>query len=195
MGRPKSATSSGNLVSQVQTAKLPHSLQELLSLSQSNLAAVDLAVLNSLCAEGLPGAENRDIAQVQTHLDQWAQWVKKVQQDLVGAWVGLSEDQAHYVRLELEPAGHGRIAVVFLTDKVNAFRIDRWDYRDERVALGTTPLGASPLKIRFSGKALSAQEISIEMSGRDWRKLCSLRKEAELLARDRIARDSLRTTK
>lgn len=112
-------------------------------------------------------------------------------QDLVGAWVGISEDQAHYVRLELDPGGQGRIAVVFLTQTTSVFSIDRWECRDGHVTLATSPLNPNPSQIRFAGKASNGQKISLTMAGPDWQRTCLLRKEAELLSRDRMARETL----
>ena len=45
-------------------------------MSPDELAKVDLAVMNLLCAAGLPGAENLDIPAAQRKLDQWAAKLK-----------------------------------------------------------------------------------------------------------------------
>lgn len=53
--------------------KQPVSLSELLALKPENLGAIDIGLLNLLCAEGLPGAENLDIPECMATLDQWAE--------------------------------------------------------------------------------------------------------------------------
>jgi hypothetical protein len=52
------------------------SLDELLKMSPEQLADVDIAEMNLLCATGLPGAENLDIDQRLATLDRWAARVK-----------------------------------------------------------------------------------------------------------------------
>ena len=64
-----------------QTAKAdtlvqPKTLAELLALPPDQLEKVDLARIDLLCAEGLPGAEDLDIEKCIRTLDGWAQYVK-----------------------------------------------------------------------------------------------------------------------
>lgn len=54
----------------------PRSLGELLSLSSHELARVDLALMNLLCAEGLPGSETLDIDRTLRALDLWTERVR-----------------------------------------------------------------------------------------------------------------------
>lgn len=54
----------------------PASLDELLSLTPDELARVDLALMNLLCAEGLPGSEWLSIPLILQTLDQWAERVR-----------------------------------------------------------------------------------------------------------------------
>ena len=56
--------------------KSPQNLDQLLSLNADELTGVDIARINLLCAEGLPGAENLNVEQCLTTLDQWAQHIK-----------------------------------------------------------------------------------------------------------------------
>jgi hypothetical protein len=51
-------------------------LREILALSPLQIDECDIAVLNLICAEGLPGAENADAAESLTTLDQWADRVR-----------------------------------------------------------------------------------------------------------------------
>jgi len=56
--------------------KTPHTLAELLDLSPADLEHCDIARMNLLCAEDLPGAENLNVDECLTSLDQWAQHIK-----------------------------------------------------------------------------------------------------------------------
>ncbi len=54
------------------------SLEQLLAMGPDQLAKVDIAEMNLLCATGLPGAEGMDIDKCLAKLDQWAARVKEV---------------------------------------------------------------------------------------------------------------------
>jgi tetratricopeptide (TPR) repeat protein len=64
---------STNVVSN-NTFSAPHTLAELLNLSATELAQCDIARMNLLCAEGLPGAENLNLDESLAMLDRWAKW-------------------------------------------------------------------------------------------------------------------------
>lgn len=51
---------------------MPTSYYDLLAMSPEELAKVDIALMNLLCAKGLPGAENLDIPAVLKQIDEWA---------------------------------------------------------------------------------------------------------------------------
>lgn len=54
----------------------PRSHYDLLAMSPDQLAKVDIAVMNLLCAKDLPGAENLDIPAILRQLDEWAAKVR-----------------------------------------------------------------------------------------------------------------------
>lgn len=54
----------------------PASYYDLLAMSPDELAKVDIALMNLLCAKGLPGAENLDVPTVLKQIDEWAAKVK-----------------------------------------------------------------------------------------------------------------------
>ena len=56
--------------------KTPRSLAELLDLSPPELEHCDIAQMNLLCAESLPGAENLNVDEMLVTLDAWAQHIK-----------------------------------------------------------------------------------------------------------------------
>jgi hypothetical protein len=55
---------------------MPANYYDLLAMSPEELAKVDIAVVNLLCAKGLPGAENMDVPATIKQLDEWAAKVK-----------------------------------------------------------------------------------------------------------------------
>ena len=63
-------------VAAVSTRPPPATLAKLLALDETTLAAVDVARVNLLCAQGLPGAEGLDVDRVLTTLDNWVEQVR-----------------------------------------------------------------------------------------------------------------------
>ncbi len=58
---------------------IPENLDALMSLSNEEIQEIDIAVLNLLCAEGLPGSENIDIEYCLYTLDEWAEHVLEME--------------------------------------------------------------------------------------------------------------------
>ena len=59
----------------------PRDLAELLSLPHADLARCDIARMNLLCAEGLPGAEGLDVDECLATLDQWTESIRRYTAD------------------------------------------------------------------------------------------------------------------
>jgi hypothetical protein len=70
-------------------------LSDLLALSADKLAAVDIAVMNMLCAEGLPGAEELNIPRCLATLDSWTHIIKRYTRDCSG-YYQRDPDQYHH---------------------------------------------------------------------------------------------------
>ena len=73
---PTTLTFGGGERAQGYTTKSPQTLSELLGLPTSELGRCDTAMLNLLCAQGLPGAEQINISDYLATLDQWARHVR-----------------------------------------------------------------------------------------------------------------------
>ncbi len=59
---------------------IPNDYAKLITLSDKDLQEVDIALMNLLCAKGLPGTKNLDINGSIATLDQWAELVKQNEQ-------------------------------------------------------------------------------------------------------------------
>ena len=68
----------------------PQDLQQVLTLPDSAITQLDIGLVNLLCAEGLPGADNLNVQECVTTLDQWAQRAK-------------SETERHLYRFKANP--------------------------------------------------------------------------------------------
>jgi hypothetical protein len=77
--------------------KQPQTLKELLALSPAELEHCDIARMNLLCAEGLPGAENLNVNECMAALDQWAQ---HIQSETARNFHHFKEDPAYFYNSE-----------------------------------------------------------------------------------------------
>ena len=73
--------------------KQPATLAQLLDLSPADLEKVDIARMNLLCAEALPGAENLNVDESLAKLDIWAQHIKS---EIDRNFHHYSEDPAYF---------------------------------------------------------------------------------------------------
>ena len=72
-----SAGGSGVYSTKMDSRRQVRSLYELLSLSESELEQVDIALMNLICAQGLSGAERLDIDDCLAQIDQWVRLIRK----------------------------------------------------------------------------------------------------------------------
>ena len=101
-------------------------LPELLATPTNRLGQVDIAVLNLLCAQGLPGAEKLDAAQYLAVLDGWTQRVK-------------SETERHLYRFRANPSEYENSEAYFrmLIMSVVLYEDYNIRYNPSRIALPT----------------------------------------------------------
>jgi hypothetical protein len=78
---------------EIPVLKTPHTLAELLALPPAELEHCDIAQMNLLCAESLPGAENLRVDESLATLDQWAQHIKS---EIDRNFHHYSEDPAYF---------------------------------------------------------------------------------------------------
>jgi hypothetical protein len=74
-------------------ARKARTLEELLAMSPQQLAEVDVAEMNLLCATGLPGSEDLDVDRCLAALDRWAGRVK-------------SETDRHFYKFARDPGSY-----------------------------------------------------------------------------------------
>ena len=75
----------------------PRTYTDLLDMSDDELARVDIALVNLLCAEGLPGSEKLDKRAVLGKLDRWAE---QVQAETDRHWIKFHRDPGDYENSE-----------------------------------------------------------------------------------------------
>ena len=75
---PLRSTQADSAASEVSAAgaAIPQSYHDLLAMTEDELARIDIAVANLLCAKQLPGAQSLDIPAVLKKLDEWTARVK-----------------------------------------------------------------------------------------------------------------------
>lgn len=79
------------------SADAPRTLEGLLALKPAEIEGTDIALMNLLCAEGLPGAENLSVDECLATLDQWA---RHAQREIGRNFHHFREDPAYYYHSE-----------------------------------------------------------------------------------------------
>ena len=78
IGHQRSSTAAGPGTPEpiAPTAQKAFSLDKLLAMTPDELAGMDIAEMNLLCATGLKGSEGLDVAKCMSRLDDYAKWVR-----------------------------------------------------------------------------------------------------------------------
>ncbi len=79
--------------------KIPQTFEELIKLSDEEIENFDVARMNLLCAQGLPGSEDLDIDACLQKLDQWAQHIKLREQQSLPAFFKYREKYQNSIAL------------------------------------------------------------------------------------------------
>jgi hypothetical protein len=95
--RRPAVSESPNTTPSPSRANAPRTLSELLALKPDKLEGIDIALMNLLCAESLPGAEDLNVSEHLATLDQWAQHAKG---EIDRNYHHFREDPAYYYRSE-----------------------------------------------------------------------------------------------
>ena len=83
--------------SQTNDVKSPRTFADLIALQPNELAGTDIALMNLLCAEGLPGAESLKVNECMATLDKWA---GRVDSETKRNYHRFREDPSYYYNSE-----------------------------------------------------------------------------------------------
>ena len=102
-------------------------------------------------------------------------------QEVSQAWVGFSEDELLFLRLDLNYDGTGLGCYLSISDEGHPFRITSWTYESPSIDFRFAPAdGDKPYFRRLSGKIIG-RAMDLTMSGDRWETRISLRKESDLV--------------
>jgi len=79
------------------SANAPHTLSQLMALRPDQLEGTDIALMNLLCAEGLPGAEELNVGECLASLDRW---VEHAEREIDRNYHHFRQDPAYYYNSE-----------------------------------------------------------------------------------------------
>jgi hypothetical protein len=112
-------------------------------------------------------------------------------EEVAQIWLGISEDELYVVRLSLSQDGKGSGGYIFVDDKPFLFRIADWKYQAGKISI--TP--ESPEHARsglrgFTGE-ISGIAMELTMSGQDWHRHLSLRRESQMEHRWNMLKEAM----
>jgi hypothetical protein len=104
-------------------------------------------------------------------------------QEVSQAWIGFSEDELLFLRLDLNYDGTGLGCYLSISEEGHLFNITSWTYKppgiDFRVASGD---GDPPYFNQLSGRIIG-RAMELTMSSAGWKSRISLRREGDLVPR------------
>ncbi len=98
-------------------------------------------------------------------------------EELITAWIGVTEDELYMFRLELTGDARGRLAYAFLDSEPRVFPVLEWTLTDRTFALSVGPDRSGPgTVVSGKGRATGAA-LSLVLEGGDWRRRAEFRRE------------------
>lgn len=151
-------------MSRVRVMEQVHRVRRVLTLPKRSLVFLVMAVL-FLSTAMLNGSKS----------------VRIQRDDLVGTWVGLTTDELQMIRVTLEPQGKGIIGVSFLDEQPCVFRLASWLFDGGKLAFNFDRSSATCVQ-KIQGLTRGSA-LELTLSGADWKRTASLRREEKLADR------------
>jgi hypothetical protein len=102
-------------------------------------------------------------------------------QEVSQVWVGFSEDELLFLRLDLNYDGTGLGCYLSISEEGNPFRITSWTYESPSIDFHFAAAnGDKPYFQRLSGRIIG-RAMDLTMSGDRWESRISLRRESDLV--------------
>ncbi len=106
-------------------------------------------------------------------------------EDVVGVWLGYTEDELQFYRLDLRPDFTGYCASAYLPDTtlhddgVRLSRIERWELKERQLTFRLSTVDAGAEVITLKGTA-TGHLMNLEVGGVGWKRKLLLRPEANV---------------
>lgn len=104
---------------------------------------------------------------------------------VIGVWLGYTEDELQFYRLDLRPDFTGYCASVYLPDTslhddgVRLYLIDRWELKEGRLTFRLSAVDTGAEVITLKGET-TGHLMNLEVGGAGWRRKLLLRPEANV---------------
>lgn len=114
--------------------------------------------------------------------------------DLLGTWVGLTEDDLDYFRIDLRPGGKGLCAYVYAHNEARLSTVTNWGTRDGKIQIAVSPIDDDPNQVtKLTGSAYMTM-MELTVVGKGWQRRLVLRREDDMerksnLLKTRMNRD------
>lgn len=103
---------------------------------------------------------------------------------VVGVWLGYTEDELQFFRLDLRPDFTGYCASMYLPDTslphdVRLYRIEKWELKEQHLTFRVSAVDAGAEAISLKGET-TGHLMNLEVGGAGWRRKLLLRPEANV---------------
>ena len=111
--------------------------------------------------------------------------------DMLGTWVGLTEDALDYFRIDLQPGGKGLCAYVYVHNEARLLAVDKWSTQAGRIQIAVTPVDDDRNQItKMTGTAHSTV-MELTVFGKDWQRRLVMRREEDMEQRANLVRNRM----
>lgn len=115
-------------------------------------------------------------------LDGVGKQVAIQREDLLGVWVGLTEDDLEMVRLDLSPQGTGVVGYVFVDEKPCVLLLKSWQYDRGNLDLDLPESSECGRDREYLG-VVSGNTLVLTARSAGWKRRAVLKREAPLVTR------------
>lgn len=100
--------------------------------------------------------------------------------DLLGAWVGLTSDELCYYRLVFDQSGEGTCCFVFLYEAPKLYRITERKLTGRKITISVAPVDDDAYPIMIEGETVGHRKLELIVRGDGWSRPLTLRREDDL---------------
>ena len=100
--------------------------------------------------------------------------------DILGTWVGLTEDGLDYFRLDLRPGGEGLCAYAYVHNKARLLEVASWSTQAGKILIGLRPVDNDPNGVTKMEGTAHTTVMDLKVVGQGWQRGLVMRREEDL---------------
>lgn len=111
--------------------------------------------------------------------------------DLIGNWVGLTEDGIYYFRIDLQRSSKGRCAYAYVHDDARLLAVNNWSTEAGRIQMAVLPIDPDQNSIEQISGTAHASIMELSVTGKGWQRRLVLRREDDMERRAGLVKNRM----